>query len=337
MYKAIQACAITGLVPYIVSEPGLGKSALVKKFAKDNKLKLIDLRLSSLEPVDLAGAIKVTGDLAQYVPFDVFPIKGKYLEPEYEGILLFLDELPSAHRQVLAASYRLILDRSVGQYELDERCVIICAGNSIHDKAIVNNIGTALQSRMIMLNLQVTAEEWVRNVAIPQNYDERIIAFVTAYPDQINTFSPKLVEESFSSPRTLEFANKLLSLADRNDEVTVTLQALLIGALGSKGGTALISFLKVYGLIPTVEEIVADQMTAKLPTDPETQWATIVSLLLADISVIPKVNTYVSRMPSYMQRFYYSHVIEREGVIGTPLAYELDKANSIATGRLLLS
>ena len=24
MYKAIQACAITGLVPYIVSEPGLG-------------------------------------------------------------------------------------------------------------------------------------------------------------------------------------------------------------------------------------------------------------------------------------------------------------------------
>lgn len=53
MTTAIHACVSTGIVPYIVSPPALGKSALVAEFAKKNKLKLIDLRLSSLEPIDL--------------------------------------------------------------------------------------------------------------------------------------------------------------------------------------------------------------------------------------------------------------------------------------------
>ena len=48
-------CLDKGLVPFIQSSPGMGKSAIVKQIAKDFKLKLIDVRLSTLEPVDLSG------------------------------------------------------------------------------------------------------------------------------------------------------------------------------------------------------------------------------------------------------------------------------------------
>lgn len=43
----------SNLVPFIVGSPGLGKSAIVHKYAKDNNLKVIDLRLAQCDPTEL--------------------------------------------------------------------------------------------------------------------------------------------------------------------------------------------------------------------------------------------------------------------------------------------
>jgi len=42
-----------GLVPMLVSSPGVGKSTIIKELAKKNNLKVIDLRLSQCDPTDL--------------------------------------------------------------------------------------------------------------------------------------------------------------------------------------------------------------------------------------------------------------------------------------------
>lgn len=338
MTTAIHACVSTGIVPYIVSPPALGKSALVAAFAKQHKLKLIDLRLSSLEPCDISGAIRVSGNLAQYVPFDVFPIQGTKLEEGYEAWLLFLDELPSAHRQVISAAYKLVLDRAVGQFKLADNCFIVCAGNSLSDNAIVNEIGTAMQSRMIQYNLKVTTEDWLNTVAIPQGYDSRIIAFLTANPDKISTFDPKLVEESFASPRTYDFVNRILSLTDPSEPISKVLHATLIGALGSEAGTAFMSFLKVYEKIPTVQEALTKPLTAKLPTDNESQWAMLCSLMAVENPEdLRKAIPYVDRFPQHLGRFFYTHAITRKDVENTPLAYDLDRHSCVKLGRALLA
>ena len=44
-----------GLVPMVASSPGMGKSDVVKSIADEFKLKLIDLRVSQCEPVDMKG------------------------------------------------------------------------------------------------------------------------------------------------------------------------------------------------------------------------------------------------------------------------------------------
>ena len=44
-----------GLVPMVSSSPGMGKSDIIRTIADLFKLKVIDLRVSQCEPVDMQG------------------------------------------------------------------------------------------------------------------------------------------------------------------------------------------------------------------------------------------------------------------------------------------
>ena len=140
-----------GLVPFISGSPGIGKSAIVKQLAKAGNLKLIDHRLSTSAPEDLSGLPHFVNGQAHFAPFaGLFPIEGMTEIPEgYDGFLLFLDEFNSADRDVQKSAYKLVLDRMVGQYKLHPSVRIVCAGNLITDRAIVTELSTAMQSRMI--------------------------------------------------------------------------------------------------------------------------------------------------------------------------------------------
>lgn len=99
------SCMEVGLVPFITSSPGLGKSAVVKQIAADFKLELIDLRLSQCAPEDLMGLpMRNAQGRAEFAPFAMFPIKGDPLPEGKNGWLLFLDEFNSATTSVQAAA-----------------------------------------------------------------------------------------------------------------------------------------------------------------------------------------------------------------------------------------
>ena len=72
-------CIQAGLVPFIESSPGMGKSSIVKAIARDYDLELIDERLSTRQPVDLSGMPDFQGSgfdrYATFTPFDVYPLK----------------------------------------------------------------------------------------------------------------------------------------------------------------------------------------------------------------------------------------------------------------------
>ena len=42
-----------GLVPFIASSPGIGKSSLAKEIAEDFNLHMIDIRLSQCDPTEI--------------------------------------------------------------------------------------------------------------------------------------------------------------------------------------------------------------------------------------------------------------------------------------------
>jgi MoxR-like ATPase len=194
-------------VPFIESSPAMGKSAIVHSIAREYGLKLIDHRLSTSAPEDLSGLPKLTNTSATFVPFDTFPTEDTPIPPGMQGWLLFLDEFNSASKAVQAAAYKLVLDRMVGLKKLHPNVVIVCAGNLSSDRAIVNPIGTALQSRLIHLTMVLDHTEFMEDVAFAQNWDSRIIAFLSYKKEFLHDFRPDHDDKTFCSPRTWEFMN----------------------------------------------------------------------------------------------------------------------------------
>ena len=87
-----------------------GKSDIIREIADDFKLKVIDFRASQMDPTDVNGFGTIinrdTNPIAQYIPFDVFPLEDTEIPKGYTGFMLFFDELNSAPKSVEAALRR---------------------------------------------------------------------------------------------------------------------------------------------------------------------------------------------------------------------------------------
>ena len=80
-----------GLVPYVTSSPGLGKSAIVKQVADSLNLELIDVRLSQLDPSDLLGYPSIKDGKTAFIPPKMFPLKSDPLPKGKDGWCVFLN------------------------------------------------------------------------------------------------------------------------------------------------------------------------------------------------------------------------------------------------------
>src|SRR5690606_8713131 len=131
-------------------------------------------------------------------PFaDLFPTEDTPVPEGFDGWGLFLDEFNSAPKGVQAAAYKLTLDRMTGQHKLHERVAMVLAGNLSTDRAITNPISTAMQSRVVHLLMEINFEEWYYDVALKENYDPRIIAFLNYKNSYLMDFRPDHNENTF--------------------------------------------------------------------------------------------------------------------------------------------
>lgn len=100
----IQRALQSKLVPFLHGSPGIGKSSVLQEIADEFNLKLIDLRLSQCEPVDLMGFPSLEGKKATYKPMDFFPVEGDPLPEGKNGWLLALDEMNGADESTQKAA-----------------------------------------------------------------------------------------------------------------------------------------------------------------------------------------------------------------------------------------
>ena len=297
-YAEILANCEVGLVPMFTASPGVGKSAIVRKVAKDYKLKLIDLRLSQAMPEDLNGFPKIFTDTsgystASYVPFDTFPLDTDEIPDGYNGWLLFFDEITSSTKPVQAASYKVILDGMVGNRKLHPNVYIVAAGNKSTDKAVVNQMSTALQSRMIHYEMVPSVPDFTEN-ALQENYDHRIIAFVNEIPSRLMRFDPTKAgqEKTFPCPRTYEFLSRLI----KNKEVTEKQLPRVAGAIGQGTAIEFITFCQEYGKLPKLADVISDPKTTAVPVEASTKYATMFMLIEnATTQNLGAILDYISR------------------------------------------
>lgn len=301
------------VVPFIKGSPGIGKSAIVKAFAKQYGLYLIDLRLSQVDPCDLLGFPNINKEAGRsgYMPMDTFPLEGDKIPDGYNGWCLFLDELPGAEPAVQKAAYKLILDRLVGNRALHERVVIVAAGNLETDNAFVEDLSTALQSRLVHLYMQVDSQAWLE-WAVHNNIHHYITDYIRQFPDKLYTFKPDHQEDTYASPRTWEFASRFLHQRghDLNDHI---LRLNLSGTLSEGVAREFLNATRIYGNIPTLQEIEANPTGTKVPEERSLIWAMTGSLAnwIKESNADPLLQ-YVERMPIEFQIICLQEIVARK-------------------------
>ena len=306
----IERCLEARIVPMLHGSPGVGKSAVMSAVAREYGLKLIDVRLAQCDPTDLNGFPTINNErtLASYVPMSTFPVKGTEVPKGYSGWLLLLDELTSADRSVQKAAYKLILDRMVGEHELHDKLVIAAAGNLLSDSAIVEEMSTALQSRMVHFHVMVTAKEWV-DWGAANAVDHRILSYINFKPDHIHLFNPDHQEFTFACPRTWEFANRLIDSRETLNEQDLI---LLQGTLGDAVANEFYLFSQIYQSLPTIGEIMANPSTVRVPDEPSVLYATIgMAAEYMNKANAEELMQYVNRLPFEYQTLCVRHVNRR--------------------------
>lgn len=313
--KAIQISLKANTVPFLQSSPAMGKSSLVAEIAKENNLKLIDLRLAQLQPYDLAGLPSVQGDKATYLPMDIFPLESDSIPEGYEGWLLFLDEFNSADKYTLAACYKLILDRAVGNHALHKKVRIVCAGNLTSDKAIAFELPTAIKSRVTHLELELNSNEWLEWLNTQEEWDKEVKEFLNRNPSMIVTFNPDSKERTFASPRTWEMVSKQMK-AGLFDEEDLNQVYVLEGIVGKKPAVEFYSYFKNKDDLVSFKDILKSPNKAKIPSTPALMKETVEMLL--DNSTEENLDTVYK----YVKRFKEQDLIKyylKEITIRLPL------------------
>tara|TARA_R110000850_G_scaffold233967_1_gene358823 strand:- start:23360 stop:24415 length:1056 start_codon:yes stop_codon:yes gene_type:complete len=307
--QGIMDCMEARLVPFVQSSPGLGKSSIVRQIAKDYDFELIDVRLSQCAPEDLMGLPmrRGEGDQARafFAPFETFPLAGQPLPPGKRGWILFLDEFNSASKSVQAAAYKPVLDHMVGQAHLHEDCFIVAAGNLSTDRAIVTQMGTAMQSRVVHIEMVVDHKETLK-YAFRKNWDHRILGFLEFQPGKLHHFNPDHQDRTFACPRTWEFA----SLLCKDKPLEKVSLPLLAGTLSDGVAVELHSFMKEYSNLPTYRKICEEADTLAVPHSASTCYALVTSMMsqFTEQSFSQAVR-FVRRLSPEFQVVYFRGVV----------------------------
>ena len=296
------------LVPLLIGSPGIGKSQIFAQIAEQYGLKLIDVRLSTCDVTDLTGFPKIENDKASYAPMDTFPLEGDPIPPGYSGWMILFDEITSAVPALQAASYKILLDRKVGQYTLHKNVVMCAAGNKETDGAIVQPMSTALQSRLVHMELVTDMKEWL--VWAAQNdVDPRITSYINFKPSQLYTFTPDHTDKTYACPRTWAFCDRVLKGSEFSDPL---LLPMLAGTLSEGVAREFMGFCKIHENLPKLEAILKNPMGLAIPDEPSILFALTGSLshhITEDTS--DAVLSYVQRMPIEFQVICIRETVHR--------------------------
>lgn len=235
---------------------GAGKSSIVQQIAQHFAVPLIDLRLTTIEPVDIRGAIFADEKLAKTVWFPPEFLPSGDLA---EGIL-FLDELTAADQRLQISAYSLILDRRVGNYRLPDGWQIIAAGNASFHGAVSHDMGTALADRMFHFNVQTAIGAFLDH-ASERNFAPEVMAYLKVRPDKLDDTDAQLSGDHLigASPRGWEDISNVLKSGISQDAK----RAFVQGRIGAANAAEFFGVLREISAAADVTKLLAAKAGAE--------------------------------------------------------------------------
>ena len=276
--------------------PGVGKSQIIAGIARAHGVRLIDIRLSQMEPTDLRGVPFRKGDLVEWSVPALLPDAARHGE---RGIL-FLDEITSASPTVTAAAYQLILDRRLGEYRVPPGWVIFAAGNRYGDRGLTYVMPTPLANRFTHYEIDANLDDWV-DWAHACGIDPRVIAFLRFRPDLLFEFNPAANPVAFPSPRSWEYVHRaLVKFGDAPELLPAALQA----CVGPAASVEFKAYADNMGELPDIDAIV-DGRSLQVPPGIDLQYGVAAALVRRAVQVreLPHAGVVYGHILAYARRF----------------------------------
>lgn len=221
---AVEVSKLTKIPVLFMSNPGLGKTTILTRYAKHFNYHLETLIGSRFTPEEISGyQVNNGGNHLEHLNPEWF---NRILEKSKAGIrtLLFIDELSTCSEFVQGALLSLIFDRCIGNNKmLPEDCFIIAAANYAQNLPSSMGIMAPTLNRFIIVNLNddynafnlldefLTTPEKPVYPSIVRNFE----------PNYVELFNKKLKEEwknifiKYSDPKSstgyLDIANHALN------------------------------------------------------------------------------------------------------------------------------
>lgn len=292
----------------ITGRPGIGKSDIVGQVTQSLNQKLILRHAVTDEPTDYKGlgfaksdteaAFLIFGDLKEMINAT-------------EPTVVFIDDIGPAPTGVQAALMQLILARRINGHQVSDLVTFIAATNRREDLAGVNSMITPLVGRFTVLDLEMTVDDWVQ-WALRTDIPIELIAACRFFPKWLTDWTPSRAIENTPTPRNMGAVGRLMKW-EISDHLRLPLFA---GRMGHAAATELIGFLDTYKDLPTIDDIIRDPSTAKLPDNPAGKYAISVALAAhVKESTFPQVVSYMERLEKEFEALFMKDVASHNSTL----------------------
>lgn len=204
----------------LLGPAGIGKSAFIHSWARKQNTRFYYKNCAEMLDIgDLLGRNSVVKGVTVNNP-----------PPWYsatEKTILCMDEINRCgQNSILRGCMGLVLTQSIADLKLPEGSRVICAANpeegTFYD---VIPFDLAQSNRFFVAELKCDTDYWLKNVAIPGQYNQAVIDFITKYPDYLHQLSnpsavatatgAKYYRNVLSTPRSWEAYSKTLNNMER--------------------------------------------------------------------------------------------------------------------------
>lgn len=235
----------------VYGPPGIGKTTILKNFAEKKDYELRVKHLSRMDQTDWSGLPKENQGFTGFLPISIFkPAK------DNRKIVLFFDELNTAHPGVLNAALDVILEKkgdteTLGEKaELPKNTIIVAAGNlgPEEDGTYVEELSMAVKTRMIQVRLEPDVNDWI-SWAEKHNIHKFIMEFIKEDEKNLLDLEEfKNRNDQAVTPRGWErISDFLKTLEDYKKEEVEKIKILenfVCGVIGKAKGKDFIEFYK---------------------------------------------------------------------------------------------
>jgi hypothetical protein len=176
----------TAVTPMLWGSHGVGKSSVISQVAKDVGYKVFKLILSQKEAVDVAGVLYTYEDPTLNMSVTAAHPPVWFAEALKNGnCILFLDEFNMARREVLNASFEIVLDRCLNNMKLPDSVFVVCAGNPDDERYDVTPLSESLRDRLMHLKVESDVKSWVNWAETSKQIHCDVINFIKTAPQAI--------------------------------------------------------------------------------------------------------------------------------------------------------